>query len=84
MGAKLGLEYSRTKRMSQESLLDDMVHVWLRKDDNVTDVTWHSLVTALESLGHNGIASSIKKGKWFNPCAIRPLFLHWCMLIHSH
>ena len=58
VGTALGLEYSRL--MNLESL-DGMVHAWLRRDDNAKDPTWHSLVTALESLGHNGIASSIKK-----------------------
>ncbi len=37
IGTKLGLDYVRLKRMPRESLVDDMVHSWLRKDDNVEE-----------------------------------------------
>ncbi len=64
VGTELGLDYAHLKRMKQESLIEEMVHAWLRRDDSVGETTWHSLIRALESAGHNGIASSIRKGIW--------------------
>ena len=64
VGVELGLDYSRLKRMSQESLVEDMVHSWLSGDDNAEERTWCSLIKALEATRHKGIASKIVKGKF--------------------
>ncbi len=61
VGTELGLDYAHLKRMKQESLLEEMVHAWLRGDDQVGETTWNSLIRALKSLGHNGIASNIER-----------------------
>ena len=64
-GLRLGLRYPTLKRMSPEALLNDVVHAWLRRDDDVVDASgepsWESLSTALEDCGHCGIASDIKQ-----------------------
>ena len=64
----LGLDYSRFLRVSPESLLQNMVQAWLRKDDDVIEKSgepsWDSLCKALEECGHKGTALNIKmKGK---------------------
>ena len=65
VGLRLGLHYATLERMSPETLLDDMVHAWLRKDDDVLgasgEPTWESLSIALCDCGHRGIASDIKR-----------------------
>ena len=62
LGSELGLDFTRLTNMDQATLSQDMVTAWLRKDDNVKETTWQALITALESVGHTGIASDIKKG----------------------
>ena len=64
VGTELGLNIARLNQMNPESLLQDMVTAWLRGDDNVRETTWHSLIRALESVGHNGISASIRKGEY--------------------
>ena len=65
LGVRLGLSYARLRRMGLNSLLNDMVHSWLRMDDDVLSVagepSWETLRAALEACGHSGIAFSIKE-----------------------
>ena len=64
LGTALGLPFSKLKRYSAESLCDDMVHAWLRKDDDVLEKSgepsWESLATALEAIGIKGTAENIR------------------------
>lgn len=64
VGAALGLYRHNLKRM--KDLLEDMVAAWLRENDNVTEASgspsWTTLATALEDIGHERIASRIRKG----------------------
>ena len=66
VGLELGLSYIRLKRMRND--LDDVVNSWLKLDDDVRSYSgepcWESLVKALQSAGHNGIAEKVKKGKY--------------------
>ena len=65
VGLRLGLHYLTLKKMSPESLLNDMVNAWLRRDDDVIEgsgePSWESLSKAREDCGHKGIASDVKK-----------------------
>lgn len=65
VGVALGLDYIRLKNTNTESLFQDMVHAWLREDDNVLkesgSPTWMSLVKALEQKGFNGVAKTIRE-----------------------
>ena len=65
VGLQLGLRYPTLKRMGSDSLLNDMVHAWLRKDDDVIETggepSFKILCEALEVCGHKGIASEIRK-----------------------
>ncbi len=60
----LGLDYIRLANTNTDSLRQDMVHSWLRRDDNVLTEsgppTWGSLVRALELKGFNGVAATIR------------------------
>ena len=59
---KLGLAYNHLKSMPQKSLCDEMVHAWLRRDDNVVQTpSWENLAIALEATGFKGIAADIRK-----------------------
>ena len=63
VGMALGLSFPKLKKMSSEALLNDMVHAWLRMDDNVQETpSWGNLCKALEGCGHKGIATGIKEG----------------------
>ena len=70
VGKALGLYFPHLQWM--EYLLDEMVAAWLREDDNVRQATgpptWASLAAALESTGHNGMASKIRKGMTASSC----------------
>ena len=50
--------------------LEEMVAAWLNRTDDVLqrsgEPTWETLVTALEKVGHNGIAADILKSKCQN------------------
>ena len=65
VGLRLGLRYPTLKKMSPESLLNDMVHAWLRRDDDVIEgsgePSWQSLSRGLEGCNHTGIASDIRE-----------------------
>ena len=64
LGGELGLNYPRMRRMT--SLMSDMVAAWLNGDDNVLTTSgppsWASLIRALGSIGHQGIAQRINEG----------------------
>ena len=64
LGTALGLLYSNLDRM--KNLPDDLVDAWLKEMDNVEEKSgspsWTSLISALESIGQGGVASTIKKG----------------------
>ena len=68
VGVNLGLSYTRLKNFREESVLDDTISSWLRKDDYVTDTSgspsWQSLIKALEEAGHTGVAANIRKGQY--------------------
>lgn len=66
VGVMLGLSHSRLMRMSDDTLLVDMVHAWLQREDDVIEwsglPTWDRLAEALQELGHKNIALDIKQG----------------------
>ena len=66
VGVNLGLSFTRLKNFREESVLDDTISSWLRKDDDVTETSgspsWQSLVKALEDEGYTGVAANIRKG----------------------
>ena len=53
--------------MDSQSYQEDVIAAWLRREDDVLQKTgvptWRVLVTALEKIGQNGIASDISKDK---------------------
>ena len=56
--ATLGNKYSD----SAVAYLDDLVRSWIQTRDDVLDrggATWENLKSALQELGHNGIANEI-------------------------
>ena len=63
VGLVLGMYYSSLKRM--RSLPDDMVAAWLRREDNVLQVsgvpTWKVLSKALKDIGQTGLAMKIQQ-----------------------
>ena len=63
VGLALGMNYAKLKKM--RSLPDDMVAAWLRKEDDVLEVsgvpTWKGLTEALKDVGQNGIAVKIQQ-----------------------
>ena len=65
IGSHLGLNYSRLTKSDPKSLMNEMVHCWLQKDDYVMKVSgeprWESLIKVLKECGHNGIASKIQE-----------------------
>ena len=65
IGLILGLRYPRLKKMSSDCLLNDMVHAWLRRDDDVIEgsgePTLESLINALQACGHTGVVADIRK-----------------------
>ena len=64
VGTTLGLDFAHLNQMPQDqSLLDSVVTSWLRSDDHVRGTPcWESLANALDSTGHSGIASDIRRG----------------------
>ena len=65
LGTALGLDYANLKRMN--TLPGDMVDDWLKGMDSVLKKSgppsWTSLIKALENIGQEGVASTIRKGK---------------------
>ena len=64
LGMELGMRYHHLKNMREDTLLDDMIGSWLRKDDDVIQTSgtpsWESLAKALEETGYNGVATNIR------------------------
>ena len=67
LGVALGLNFSSLKNnMNSGTFLQDTIHAWLQKEDDVMKrgkPTWKTLVKALESIGQTGIATEIAKKK---------------------
>ena len=65
LGLALGLHYSDLKMMNP--LREDMVSAWLNQKDNVMKKsgkpTLASLMKALGTIGHGGLAQKIAQGK---------------------
>ena len=63
LGLALGMNYAKLKRM--RSLPGDMVAAWLRREDDVLEVsgvpTWKVLSEALKDIGQTGLAMKKKK-----------------------
>ena len=63
VGLALGMNYAKLKRM--KSLPGDMVAAWLRREDDVLEVsgvpTWKGLSEALKDVGQTGLAIKIKQ-----------------------
>ena len=65
LGLVLGINYIKLNKLKEDhasDFLNDMIAVWLRKEDNVGSTTWKALVKALrqETIGQNGIANKIE------------------------
>ena len=63
VGLALGMNYAKLKRM--RSLPGDMVAAWLRREDDVLEVsgvpTWKALTEALKDNGQTGLAMKIQQ-----------------------
>ena len=63
VGLALGMNYAKLKRM--RSLPGDMVAAWLRREDDVVEVsgvpTWKVLSEALKDTGQTGLAKKIQQ-----------------------
>ena len=63
VGLALGMNYAKLKRM--RSLPGDMVAAWLRREDDVLEVsgvpTWKALTKALKDNGQTGLAMKIQQ-----------------------
>ena len=63
VGLALGMNYAKLKRM--RSLPGDMVAAWLRREDDVLEVsgvpTWKVLSEALKDIGQTGLAMKIQQ-----------------------
>lgn len=61
LGGAFGLRRPTLDRLRQD--LEGIVAAWLRKQDDVSNrcpPTWRNLVIALERIGQNGIADTVK------------------------
>ena len=62
VGLALGMNYAKLKRM--RSLPGDMVAAWLRREDDVLEVsgvpTWKVLSEALKDIGQTGLAMKLQ------------------------
>ena len=63
VGLALGMNYAKLKRM--RSLPGDMVAAWLRREDDVLEIsgvpTWKALAEALKDNGQTGLAMKIQQ-----------------------
>ena len=63
VGLALGMNYAKLKRM--RSLPGDMVAAWLRREDDVLEVsgapTWKVLSEALKDVGQTGLALKVQQ-----------------------
>ena len=68
LGLALGIFYPTLKKMPGESLLDDLIHSWLIRQDSVIErsgePTYGSLVNALEQIGQDGLARDVREQKY--------------------
>ena len=66
LGGALGLHYTTMEKM--KSLCNSLVLAWLNQQDNVMKrsgiPTWESLIKALRTIGHEGVARAIAKGNF--------------------
>ena len=66
LGLALGLHYPTVKGM--KSLLDDLIHAWLLRQDDVIkrsgEPTYERLALALEEIGQNGLAQDVREQKY--------------------
>ena len=66
LGGVLGLHYTTMEKM--KSLCNSLVLAWLNQQDNVMKrsgkPTWESLMKALRTIGHKGVARAIMKGNF--------------------
>ena len=66
VGLALGMNYAKLKRM--RSLPGDMVAAWLRREDDVLEVsgvpTWKVLSEALKDTGQTGLAMKIQQNTY--------------------
>ena len=65
LGLELGLRYNKLKELeSTETFCLNLISAWLREEDNVSErsgkPSWESLAKAMEEIGQNGIARSIR------------------------
>ena len=61
LGGAFGLYHPTLNRMRQYP--EEVVAAWLRKQDSVSNrcpPTWRNLIRALERIGQNGIAETVK------------------------
>ena len=67
LGVELGLNFTSLKNnMNSGTFVNDTIHAWLQKEDDVMErgkPTWKTLVKALNSVGQRGIAAEIKMKK---------------------
>ena len=74
LGGALGLRYTTLDRMTSDSLCEGLVLAWLNQQDNVMKEsgkpTWESLMRALRTIDHGGLAQQIAQGKDFMYIAI--------------
>ena len=67
LGVALGLNFTSLKNnMNSGTFVNDTIHAWLQKEDDVMQTgkpTWKTLVKALNSVGQTGIATKIENKK---------------------
>ena len=63
-----GLRYPTMDRMTSDALCEELVLAWLNQQDNVMKEsgkpTWESLMKALKTIGHEGLAQKIAQGSY--------------------
>ena len=68
LGSALGLSFFNLIKM--DHTLEGMIAAWLSHADAVLETSgpssWTSLATALDKIGHSGIATKIRKGTFLN------------------
>lgn len=67
MGQILGLRRATLLKYNQQLLAGELIECWLRRDYRVLEEsgepTWHSLATALNKIGLNGVSQDIVKAE---------------------
>ena len=71
LGGALGLRYTTLDKMTSDALCNELVLAWLNQQDNVMKKsgkpTWESLMKALRTIGHEGLAQKITQGRQSSP-----------------